>query len=324
MTPAGKPVNELERLFVLRSYGLLDTACETNFDSVAKLAARLTGTSSSMITLVDADRQWFKARFACDLIETPRDHAICAHAILEPDRPFVVNDTQDDPRFADNPLVLGGPRIRFYAGQPLVNPEGLALGTLCVIDPEPRVLTEDQFYALKVLADSLMTTLEFRRLARTDSLTGLANRAAFLVALDQEIAVARRRSHPFALLHLDLDGFAQVNDCDGRDAGDRLLRDVARILIPILDEDDIAARLGGDAFAILPSAPASAADLAGRLRGAIAEAMAARGWLVTASIGTVTFGVAPADGTAALRAADDALREARLAGRNRVVHRAFV
>ncbi len=323
MTSAEKPANELERLFALRSYGLLDTACETNFDSVAKLAAKLTGASASMITLVDSERQWFKARFACDLIETPRDHAMCAHAILEPHEALVVPDTHQDLRFADNPLVLNEPKIRFYAGQPLVNPEGMALGTLCVIDPEPRDLTEDQRHTLKVLADSLMTTLEFRRLARIDSLTGLANRAAFLIELDQAVDRLTRMTRPFALLYLDLDGFKQVNDCDGHDAGDRLLRDIAATLIPVLDEDDIAARIGGDEFAILSRHGASTSELAARIHGAIADAMQARGWMVTASIGAATIRAAPADGTAALKLADAMLYEAKVAGRDRVVHRCF-
>lgn len=320
MIPAEKPSNELERMFALRSYGLLDTVCETNFDSVAKLAAKLTGASAALITLVDGDRQWIKARFACDLIQTPRDHAICAHAILAPHEAFVVCDTHQDPRFADNPLVLDEPKIRFYAGQPLVDAAGMALGTLCVIDPAPRGLTEDQGHVLKVLADLVMTTLEYRRLARIDPLTGLANRAAFLVALDQAVDRLRRATRPFALLRLELDGFERIG---GGDAGDRLLRDVATTLIPMLDEDDVAARIDGDGFAILSRHGAAAPKLAARVRRAIAGATRARGRTVTASIGAVSVRAAPADATAALTLADEAMHAARLAGRDRIMHRFF-
>lgn len=251
MISALKPFDEDNRLRALRSYELLDTACEISLDGVASLAARLTGASSSMISLVDADRQWFKSRFGIDQIETARDQAFCAHAILEPDRALVVPDTLDDPRFADNPMVQGGPRIRFYAGQPLVNPDGYALGTLCVVDPRPRDLSADQRDSLKVLADALMTTLEFRRLSRIDPLTGLSNRAAFMSALDRALAALRMNEQSFGLLYLDLDGFKRVNDSLGHEAGDRLLREVASRLSRIVRQEDMVARIGGDEFVIL-------------------------------------------------------------------------
>lgn len=289
MVRPGKPVNEVHRLFALRSYELLDSAPETNFNSVVQLAAKLTGASMSLISLIDSDRQWFKARFGCDLAETPRDQAFCAHAILGQGELFVVPDTHQDPRFAENPLVLGGPQIRFYAGQPLVNPEGMALGTLCVLDPRPRDLSDDQRYTLQVLATSLMTTLELRRSTRIDPVTCLLNRAAFDTALEEALATLKRTMRPFLLLQLELDGMTQLAARDGTEAADQLLREVGRTLIALLDETDIAARIEAGRFAILTGVRPDTTDLVSRIRRAVTGALAVRGPSVTASIGVVAF-----------------------------------
>ena len=158
---AETPVDEHARLEALRSYGVLDTPPEQLFDDVTKLAAQICGVPISAISLVDEERQWFKSIVGLDARETPRDAAFCAHAILEPEV-MVVEDAATDRRFADNPLVLGDPGIRFYAGAPLVTPEGLALGSLCVIDSVPRELSDEQVEALRVLGRLVMTELELR------------------------------------------------------------------------------------------------------------------------------------------------------------------
>lgn len=321
MLVAAKPANELQRLLVLRSYGLLDTECETNLDSVVALAAQLTGASASMISLIDDDRQWFKARFGLQIPETPRDAALCAHAILTPDTPMIVNDTHQDPRFADNPLVTGEPWIRFYAAQPLVNADGLPLGTLCVIDPRPRDLTDDQRYTLKVLADSVMTTLEFRRLARIDRLTGLPNQIALAHATDQAIEAQRQHGRRFALLDLGLAGFAPIRDREGDEAADHLLRRVARLLAASLDDQDMVARIDTDAFAILMRHDPQTMEAATAIRGAIADALADDTFPVTVSIGAVTFLAPPASVEAAFRLASEARHAAWSAGPGQIVHR---
>ncbi len=218
MPPAPHPLNEVERLAALHSYDVLDTACEAAFDNMARLAARLTDCPTALVTLLDADRQWFKARYGLDITSTPRDQAFCAHAILDPTGPMVVPDATQDARFADNPLVMGAPDIRFYAGMPLVNPEGYALGALCVIDYKPRAIGVETLDTLTGLAQAVTTTLELRRairqvrsIALTDSLTSLPNRAAFLDALGRAIARQRRDGQPFSLLYIDLDQFKQVS-----------------------------------------------------------------------------------------------------------------
>lgn len=155
---------EEARLDLLRRYGVLDTPTEKAFDDVVALASAICGVSMALVSLLDRDRQWFKAEVGLGASETPRDVSVCAHAILQKDL-FEVPDATADNRFADNPLVTGEPHMRFYAGVPLITPEGLPLGTLCVLDTQPHVLSDFQRDALKVLAKQVMTELELRRKA---------------------------------------------------------------------------------------------------------------------------------------------------------------
>ena len=135
---ASTPENEQPRLAALRSFHILDTAPEQSFDDITLLASQICGTPISAISLVDEQRQWFKSIVGLDTRETHRDAAFCAHTILDPSQMLVVPDAAQDVRFADNVLVVGDPRIRFYAGMPLVTFSGDALGSLCVIDRTPR------------------------------------------------------------------------------------------------------------------------------------------------------------------------------------------
>ena len=164
-TPDASSRDEALRIDALRRYAVLDTQPEQVLDDLTTLAATICEAPMALITLVDEDRQWFKSRFGLEITETPLDVSICLHAIQQPDL-FIVPDATQDARFAKSPLVTGEPGIRFYAGAPLVTPDGLALGTLCVIDRVPRVLTPAQEEALRVLGRQVMAQLELRRQTR--------------------------------------------------------------------------------------------------------------------------------------------------------------
>lgn len=159
--PAAYPVNEGARIKKLLSYRVLDTEAESAYDDLTAIAAQICGTPTSVVSLVDVDRQWFKSTVGLDATETPRDLAFCAHAILKP-QVLVVPDARTDERFANNPLVTGPPYIRFYAGAPLITPDGYALGTLCIIDSEPRDLSPAQIQTLEALARQVVNQLEIR------------------------------------------------------------------------------------------------------------------------------------------------------------------
>lgn len=159
MKLAPQPIDEKERLSCLRSYEILDTEDERRFDDITKAVAKLCDVEIALISLVDQDRQWFKSRYGLEAKETPRDISFCGHAIMGDDI-FIVEDAKGDTRFCDNPLVLGGPKISFYAGVPLITPDNFKIGTLCVIDSRPKKLTELQIQLVKTFARNVVELFE--------------------------------------------------------------------------------------------------------------------------------------------------------------------
>jgi len=177
--------NERTRLVALKSFDILDTPSEEVFDEFARLAASIVGTPIALISLVDGNRQWFKAKVGVSVSETPRDGAFCAHAIGSADI-FMIPDALEDERFVHNPLVTDGPKLRFYAGAPLITAEGQVLGTLCVIDYVPRELTPEQRDALQILSRHVMAQLDLRR-RLTDFTRGDVSRQKAITALRRAV-----------------------------------------------------------------------------------------------------------------------------------------
>jgi two-component system, NtrC family, sensor kinase len=168
MTGAGLSIGEKARVTALKQYSILDTLPEQIYDDVTALASLICGTPISLVSLVDADRQWFKSTVGVAVRETPRSLSFCAHTIGTATT-LVVKDAQQDPRFMANPAVVGPPGIRFYAGAPIVEPGGHILGTVCVIDTTPRTLSPIQIAALEALARHAMALMEMRRIVEANS-----------------------------------------------------------------------------------------------------------------------------------------------------------
>jgi diguanylate cyclase (GGDEF)-like protein len=287
-----KPADEPRRLQTLRSLNILDTSPEERFDRLTRLARRLFGVPIALVSLVDADRQWFKSCVGLDAAETPRDVSFCGHAILGDDI-MLVPDALADERFHDNPLVTGDPNIRFYAGCPLKVPNGSRLGTLCVIDVKPRELGPEDRALLLDLARMAEQELAAVQLATMDELTMLSNRRGFEALAQHALKLCSRMEQPATLLFLDLNDFKAINDRHGHAEGDRALATFAELLRSTMRASDVVGRLGGDEFVVLlTSADAAAAsDTVQRLRDAVTlhNREERRGYRIRFSVGEAEY-----------------------------------
>ena len=249
LSPA-TPANETQRLQALRSLKLLDTAPEERFDRVTRLAKQVFGTPIALVSLVDADRQWFKSRQGLDATETPRNISFCGHAIVD-DKIMVVNDAADDQRFCDNPLVCGDPNIRFYAGYPISAPDGSRIGTLCIIDRKPREVSKEQLQLLRELGRMVEEELMATNDLTIDPVTGLSNRNGFLAIADHLLAMCVRTEQPATLLAFEFQNFAAINSAGGHKAADAAATELAHELAACFRNCDIVARLAPDIFCVL-------------------------------------------------------------------------
>lgn len=244
------PSDEQARLSTLHSLNILDTPPEERFDRLTRMAKRLFRVPISLVSLVDEDRQWFKSCVGLSAGETPRDISFCGHAILG-DKLFVIPNAIKDERFKDNPLVLNEPYIRFYAGCPIRSMDGRKLGTLCIIDREPRYFDKEDLEALIDLASMVERELAAMQLATMDELTQISNRRGFMLLAQHSLNLYKREKMTASLVFMDLDSFKPINDRFGHAEGDCALMLFAKQMKRVCRKSDIIARLGGDEFAVL-------------------------------------------------------------------------
>ncbi|MDH3631051.1 MAG: sensor domain-containing diguanylate cyclase [Gammaproteobacteria bacterium] len=286
------PANEKERLKTLRSTDILDTDPEERFDRLTRMAQRVFGVSIALVSLVDENRQWFKSKAGLDACETGRDISFCGHAILGNDI-FIIEDALEDERFADNPLVTGEPKIRFYAGAPLRYLDGNKLGTLCIIDQKPRTMQEEDCTMLRDLAEMAEGELSAIQLATIDDLTKISNRRGFISLAQNSINLCARQGTPVSMVFLDLDKFKPINDQFGHAEGDHALVMFAELMRKSFRDSDVFARIGGDEFVVLLTNTEKdhAAEIVARFRGQVEaySAKAKRGYDLCFSDGIVSM-----------------------------------
>ena len=262
-----RPLEETQRLRALQMMQVLDTPADERLDRITRMVRKLLDVPIALVSLVDRDRQWFKSRQGLEATETPREISFCGHAILQ-DELFVIEDTLKDTRFVDNPLVTDNPNIRFYAGCPLTADSGHRIGTLCVIDSKPRTLSAGEREWLRDFGQLAQQQLRSIALATTDELTKISNRRGFYQLAEKGLAIARRTGTSSVLLSFDLNGFKQINDQFGHEAGDAALIQFARCLLLSCREADAVGRTGGDEFCLfMPNTqPDGVKVLTGRLQ----------------------------------------------------------
>ena len=319
-TTDAKLFDDDARVAALRRLDVLDSAVEEPFEKIVTLVRTVLNVPMATVTLVDRDRQWFKARRGIDAQETSRDVSFCTHTIQQRG-PFVIEDALLDARFADSPLVAGPPHIRSYAGIPLRTPEGYNVGSLCAMDTRVRTFTASEIAILTNFANIVSDELELRMVAQVDFLTGALTRRGFVDQAEREIARATRYGRPSAIVMIDVDHFKSVNDTYCHAAGDQVLHQLADLAAATLRPSDVFGRLGGEEFALLLPETSGCDALAGaeRLRRAIeAHVMRlpdGRELRVTASCGVATL-VAETSVAAWLDRADTMLYAAKAGGRN--------
>jgi len=244
------PVDELLRLETLRNLKILDTDPEERFDRVTRLAKRIFNAPIALVSLVDSDRQWFKSYQGIEVTETSRDVSFCGHAILD-DQVMVVSDTHADERFRDNPLVSANPNIRFYAGCPLSAPNGSKLGTLCVIDSEPREIDDEDIALLEELGQLVEEELAMAGMLHDDPVTGLSNSLGFSQIAEYLLAMCLRTDSPATMMLFRVANQDMVTGFMGQEEGDRAAIEMTQTLMASFRDSDIIGRLTHDTYAVL-------------------------------------------------------------------------
>jgi diguanylate cyclase (GGDEF)-like protein len=308
------------RLSALGRMEILETAPEEPFEKIVNLVRAVLAVPISTVSLVDRDRQWFKAHRGLDVQETPRSISFCTYAIQQAE-PLIVEDSLLDERFVRNPLVVGGPRIRSYAGVQIQSPDGYNVGSLCAMDTKPRRFSPADIAILSNLANIVSDELQLRLIASTDHLTGALSRRGFEEQVSREFARHARYHRPSSIIYFDIDHFKKINDSFGHPAGDEVLGHVGQLAMQTLRPTDCLGRMGGEEFAVLlPETSAADAFIAAeRLRLKIQDhtfVLPARDHIKV----TASFGVSVIENFADVgewfASADRMLYEAKARGRN--------
>lgn len=310
------------RIAALERLNALDTAPEEPFEKIVNLVRTILRVPMATVTLVDRDRQWFKAHRGMPAQETPRSVSFCTHTIQQRD-PLIVEDALLDSRFADSPLVQGDPHIRSYAGIPLRTPEGYNVGALCAIDTQPRTFSATDVAILTNFANIVTDELELRLIAQRDHLTSALTRRGFIEQAEKELARFSRYGRASSLIMLDVDHFKSVNDSYGHPAGDQVLRQIAELCNTAMRSSDSFGRVGGEEFALLlpEVGPAETLAAAERYRRLIEQhpfdIAGGRTLSITASLGVAPLTPSITSVDAWFAAADAWLYQAKRDGRNR-------
>ncbi|HTV80903.1 MAG TPA: diguanylate cyclase [Steroidobacteraceae bacterium] len=346
------PIDEMSRLEALNRYDVLNAEADPLFDNVVRLAASVCHTPIAKLGFLDRNQLWIKAAVGLDLRRIPRRASYSAYAICKQRQILVIPDARTDMRFAKNPLLAYEPPVRFLAAVPLIEPTGYAIGTLTVMDYQPRELSQSECDQLHALAETAVALLESRQMVRrlegevaerasyerraaaehrhllltnaalssesmADPLTGMGNRRAFEHSLVQEVERACRLAYPLALLKIDIDHFKSFNETYGQAFGDQLLCRVAQVIGKVLRSTDFAARCGADEFAvILPGTDLRGArNLAERCRIAVEQDVMPRG-VAHISIGVAQLAADDRTGEQLVAEAEQSFLRARQVGRS--------
>jgi len=250
MLPPDTSANENIRIKTLQSLNVLDTPAEERLDRITQIAANMFDVPIALVSLVDSERQWFKSCIGLEVSETARDISFCGHAILS-DKAFVVNNTLDDSRFADNPLVTGEPFIRFYAGIPLAHENGERLGTLCIIDTKPRDFSTDDIALLRELAVLVELELVHKINYTMDEVTGLSNKAGFKLLAPVSLKVCQKLNLKVSVVYLFMKGLLSIQH-DTEKYND-FLRSAAKVFKTNFRATDLIAHYDENGFVALVS-----------------------------------------------------------------------
>ena len=328
--PSSLPNDQQLRLAAIRHLDILDTPPDGAFDRLTQLAGRMFKVPIAIVTVVDADRIWFKSKLGLDVDEVPLSPGLCASCIMQDDV-MVLHDAKQDAVALTNPLVAGEFGLRFYAGAPLKTSDGVNIGTFCLIDRKPRDFTEDERASLSDMAAIVMDAMEHRlagrrlllqnlrvveaaqKQANTDAMTGLGNRRALesVISRIEDVIRADGALDMMAVV-VDLDGLKQINDRRGHAAGDFLIVAFGAALQNALRAEDHIYRIGGDEFAILSpvSSEPDLEQLRARIMAVIEEVRLTTGFAEAgASVGMTLLSAAGFDVQQALDLADKKMYE---------------